>query len=306
MKKNNAPDFLCVGAPKAGTTALCTYLSQHPDIFMPVSKEPRYFVRDYYRDLCLDDPRCSRSKSTVVYTEDDYRELFDTNINHQGEGSVQYLYLHEYAIPEIKRYAGDPKIIIMLRNPLQRALSSYMRAIRDGFESKSFLDSLLEEDFKVLNNWSLGHFHMNLGLYYQPVKAYLENFSNVKVLFYEDYCENQEDVIRSIYTFLNVDDSYKPNLNVRYNESGVPRARYIHDFLINPSKSRSEITRILRKVLPEKNIRAIKEVVMSLNLNKKKYSLSEKELNFLLSELEGDVKKLSRLLKRDLDHWLTV
>ena len=306
MKKNNAPDFLCVGAPKAGTTALCTYLSQHPDIFMPISKEPRYFVREYYRNLSIDDPRYLRSKSTVVYTEDDYRKLFDTNIKHQGEGSVQYLYLHEYAIPEIKKYAGDPKIIIMLRNPLQRALSSYMRAIRDGFESKSFLDSLLDEDYKISNNWSLGHFHMNLGLYYKPVKAYLENFSNVKVLFYEDYCKDPEDTIRSIYTFLGVDNSYKPNLSVRYNESGVPRARLFHNFLINPSKSRSGITRVLRKVLPEKNIKVIKEIIMSLNLNKKKYDVSDEELNFLLSMLEDEVKKLSHLLKRDLDHWLTM
>jgi len=304
MKNNNAPDFLCVGAPKAGTTALCTYLSQHPDLFMPITKEPRYFVKDYYSKLCTDDPRYSKSKSTVVFTEDDYKKLFDPVIKHQGEGSVQYLYLHEYAIPEIKKYAGDPKIIIMLRNPIKRALSSYMRAIRDGFETKPLLDSLLEEESKISNNWTLGHFHMNLGLYYEPVKAYMDNFSNVKVLFYEDYCENAEETIASIYAFLDVDDSYKPNMNTRYNESGVPRARHIHNFLINPSKLRSGITKVLRKILPEKKIKVVKEMVMSLNLNKKKYDISDEELNFMLSVIEDDVKKLSHLLDRNLDHWL--
>jgi len=306
MKNNNKPDFLCVGAPKAGTTALCTYLSQHPDLFMPITKEPRYFVKEYYSKLCTDDPRYLQSKSTVVFNEDDYKKLFDPTIKHQGDGSVQYLHLHEYAIPEIKKYAGDPKIIIMLRNPIQRALSSYMRAIRDGFETKPLLDSLLEEESKIENNWTLGHFHMNLGLYYKPVKAYMESFSNVKVLFYEDYCNNPEEIIRSIYAFLNVDDSYKPNMNIRYNESGVPRARSIHNFLINPSKLRSGITQILRKILPEKKIKIVKEVVMSLNLNKKKYDISDEELNYMLSVIDEDVKKLSHLLDKDLNHWLKV
>jgi len=273
---------------------------------MPIAKEPRYFVREYYSKLCVDDPRYLPSKSTVVYTEEEYRKLFDSDIKHQGEGSVQYLYLYKYAIPEIKKYIGDPKIIIMLRNPVQRALSSYMRAIRDGFESKPFLNSLLDEEFKITNNWSLGHFHMNLGLYHQPVKAYLENFSNVKVLFYEDYCKNSEDTIRSIYTFLNVDDSYTPNLSVRYNESGVPRARLLHNILINPSKTRSGITGVLRKILPERNIKAIKETIMSLNLNKKKYAISEEEASFLLSAFEDDVEKLSNLLDKDLGHWLVI
>jgi len=272
---------------------------------MPPQKEPRFFVNKYYKNLCSNDPRFNQSKTTVIYDEDDYMSIFaNNNETVLGEGSVQYLFLHEIAIPEIKKYLGDPKIIIMLRNPIDRAISSYTRAIRDGFEDGSLLQSIEEEKSKILDNWSLGHFHSHQGLYYKPVKNYLENFTNVKILFYDDYCINPEGTIKSIYSFLGVDKTFQPNMNVRYNVSGIPKARLIHNMMIGKSLIRSTIATHLRKVVSEKTIRSLKERIMILNLKNLKYQLSQDEIDTFLEMYDDNIGKLSILLGKDLDHWL--
>lgn len=110
---NERPDFVIAGAAKCGTTALFEYLRQHPRIFIPPVKEPKFF--------------CSDLKTTGgVYTLDDYRALFAGAPADSVTGEATTLYLYSrIAIEKIMAHNPHAKVIVMLRNPVDAAHSLY-------------------------------------------------------------------------------------------------------------------------------------------------------------------------------------
>ena len=144
---NNLPNFLVVGAAKSGTSSLHNYLNQHPEIFMPSFrdgvnvKEPQFFVRESVMDRL----------HSGIWNWQDYKDLFFQVKDEKaiGEASVFYLYYFEEAINNIKKYLGDQiKIIIILRNPIDRAYSAYQHVSRSMKEELSFEEAL---DSSLLN-----------------------------------------------------------------------------------------------------------------------------------------------------------
>lgn len=303
----NKPNFLCVGAPKAGTTSLYHYLKDHPKIYMASKKEPRFFCSEYYIALCKEDPRYSQSFSTVILDKYKYYSLFNCVKNESaiGEMSVQYLYLHNFSIPRIKKILGDPKILIILRNPVDRCLSSYRRALRDDFERNSLLQAVQDESYKKKENWSLGHFHFSLGLYHEAVKAYMINFTNVKVILYDDYKDDSIGVVREIYDFLGVQKEFTPNIETKYNVSGIPISRFLHNLIIKQSFLRNRFVSLLRAILNESQTSKLRERILSINMGRSKIDISEKNFAYLKSLYKNDIDQLSNLLSKDLSHWLT-
>ncbi len=124
------PHFFIVGSAKCGTTALFEYLRQHPAIFMPSMKEPKYFCTDL---------------KTIggIRNYEDYMSLFDTAPAGctTGEASTWYVY-SKVAIERIMAHNPDAKIIMMLRYPVDAAYSLYMAAWRYRHENfASFEDA---------------------------------------------------------------------------------------------------------------------------------------------------------------------
>ena len=136
MKK---PNFLIVGAAKSGTTSLFHYLKQHPEVFMPDLKEPQFLV-------------CEKIKGRLhkyIDSAAEYYELFEKSTEKcAGEASVFYLYYFEEAIKNIKKELGsDVKIIIVLREPVSRAISAYEHVLRNNPKEKlSFKEALLKKE----------------------------------------------------------------------------------------------------------------------------------------------------------------
>ena len=122
---NSKPNFLIVGAAKAGTTSLAKYLGAHPDIFIPEQKELRFFIKDTILQINPKDPLLEGILKQSILDKEEYFSLFDVKEKLTGDASVHYLYHHEEAILNIKKYVGDVHIIIMLRNPVKRAISNY-------------------------------------------------------------------------------------------------------------------------------------------------------------------------------------
>ena len=121
-----------VGAPKAGTTSLHYYLQQHPEVCMSAIKEPNFFTAANVSDLYYDvDP---------ILNEDDYHLIFsDLKKKVVGEASVSYLY-YPLIADKIFEYNPKAKIIILLRNPVQRAFSHYLMDKRLGLCNVSLLE----------------------------------------------------------------------------------------------------------------------------------------------------------------------
>lgn len=226
LKQTNPVDFLVVGAAKSGTTTLFETLNTHPGIYIPQRKECRYFSCTL-GEFAGPGPQYANN---VTRSLEEYQGLFRKAKAGQlcGDISPDYLYYFRNAVPKIlhEKDAQTP-IIIVLRNPIDRAYSSYLYHVRDGREKLSFEDALDAEDERRRANWAWGWFYIDGGLYAEQVKAYADNFERVLVLLFE------EDIVtgqatKKILDFLNLD--YIPGVpeHLHTNTSGYPKNRILH------------------------------------------------------------------------------
>ena len=148
------PNFLIIGSAKAGTTSLHYYLNQHPEIYMTAVKEPRFFALEG-KNLNFSGPDKDIINSTSVTTYEEYIALFEEVSSEKAIGETSPLYLYsEKAIQRIHHYLPDVKLIVILRNPIDRAFSCYTHLLREGYESLSFADSLKAEEGRIHDNWA--------------------------------------------------------------------------------------------------------------------------------------------------------
>ena len=226
LKQGNPVDFLVVGAAKSGTTTLFEVLSKHPRIFIPQRKECRYFSCTLGE---FAGPGLQYAKN-VTRSLKEYQTLFNRAKPGQlcGDISPDYLYYYQNAVPKIlnEKNAQIP-IIIVLRNPIDRAYSSYLYLVRDGREKLSFEDALDAEEQRREENWAWGWFYVEGGLYAEQVKAYTDNFERVLVLLFEEDIVTGRAVDK-ILNFLNLDPVPEGLGNLHMNISGYPRNRLLH------------------------------------------------------------------------------
>lgn len=300
MHKKNKPNFLVVGAAKSGTTSLFHYLNQHPDIYIPEVKECRFFSQL---------PKDFNGLGAEFFPNSgitDEKVYFDLFQGHEdkvcGDISNDYLYYYKESVRNIKKYLGDEvKIIIILRNPIDRAYSNYMHAVRDGWENLTFEESIIEETYRIQANWGWPYHYIQVGFYYQQVKAYLDNFLNVRVYLFEDL-KNKDEFLNDLYEFLNVKKIQGTEEDKVFNISGYPKNKFIHRLLIKDSVARKVLKPFVKAFFS-------KEKIQQIMTNLKNKNLEKKELNFktrlYLEKLyREDIKKLSLLIKRDLSRWI--
>ncbi|MDA8641899.1 sulfotransferase [Flavobacteriaceae bacterium] len=295
---NSKPNFLIVGAAKAGTTALYYYLKQHPDIGFPDLKEPKYFS-----SIKLNLPHKGIGDHSVdKYAVKDWTEYLNlfkslTKYKRIGEVSPDYLFYHKETAFSIKRILGDIPIIIVLRNPIKRAFSAYMYLKRDSREPLTFKEGLDAEDERLENNWDFIWGYKKGGLYFEQVKTFFNTFSNVKVILQEDLKINTDSVIKELCSFLDVNPDFKLDTSLEHNPSGNPK-NVIAKFLLNRNnKIATNFREFLKSVFP----RSILENVASRSLEKKSISKSDQAL--LKNYFQEDITKLEILLNRDLSKW---
>ncbi|EPZ44556.1 hypothetical protein N007_10785 [Alicyclobacillus acidoterrestris ATCC 49025] len=149
------PNFLVIGAAKAGTTALYRYLSQHPEVFMPSIKEPNYFALAN-REVRFQGPGDDRTNRSSITRFADYQALFDEADGYQavGEASPMYLYTAD-AANRIHDLIPNVKLIVILRDPVERAHSAYLHLRRDEREPlANFADAIAAEEERIAKHWA--------------------------------------------------------------------------------------------------------------------------------------------------------
>jgi len=299
---NKVPNFLIVGGAKCGTTSLHHYLRQHPQVFMPDNKEPLFMVSAIYEKLSRKDPRHKIVETILPPSFKDYLNLFKQAKNQKarGEASSPYLYYYQTAIPKIKEYLGDVKIIIILRNPVERAFSSYKHLLKYGCENDSFENLLEREEERRGENWDILNFPKALGFYHNQVKAYMDNFTNVKVCLLDDLKNRHAELLEEIYKFLNIDTSIVPNTEIIFNQSIISRFGFLHYLLFKENIVRNIARLMLGKIISEDKISQIGYYLRGKNRIKMKPGTRE----FLKRLYRPDILKLQNLIGRDLSHWL--
>jgi len=297
------PDFLIVGAAKSGTTSLYYYLKQHPQIFMPDMKEPLFFAFSgqkppYQYPLEID----------AIWSITDYINLFYRAGENQilGEASPLYLAHYKESISNMKKYIPkwkNLKIIIILRNPVERAWSQYRSFVMLEFEHLSFENALDKIQERLANNWRPGFDYTELGFFYEQVKAYMDTFPNVMVSLFEDLQSNALGLVKDIFHFLNVNDTFEPDVGEKYNPTGRIRSRALHNLLKKPNLVSSIFP--LVKIIPLRTRALIVQKLKFQNMDfKKKSEMKEETRQYLKDLYRDDILKLQELIGKDLSAWL--
>ena len=282
------PNFLIIGAKKAATTSLHNYLKQHPDIFMSRIKEPRYFAFD---------PENSEHVSKVpqtypITTLDQYSQLFDKVSTEKaiGESSPNYL-RSKFAANKIKHTLHAPKLIVCLRNPVDRAYSNYIMNVRECVESRLILEAFNESE-----SWVQG------GLYYDDVKRYIDLFGrdSIKIVLFEELVRKPTNVVKDIFRFLNVDENFVPDMSVKYNLGGMPKNKLL-DSIYQVYKRNRKLKLLVRPYLPNK-LRSAWVKQKNRNINRPP-SLTGAVAIPMQRFYEDDVLKLQDLVGINLAVW---
>lgn len=292
------PNFLVVGAGKAGTTSLYKYLEQHPEIFMSPVKEPNYFaLKGMEVDYRSPDAKNRINKWSVTSLAS-YQELFMYAEGFKARGEASPLYLYSPIAPkEIKSEIPDAKIIVILRNPTDRAFSSYLHLRKNRRERiASFEMALNEESRRIEDNWEWIWHYTQVGLYGEQLGRYKEYFSKdrILVIFFEDLINARRSTLQLVYRFLNVNENFEASKIPKLNSTGLPKSRFI-EFLLS---SKHPIKKSLTSIIPVDRRLAWHNIVNNANLTKPEMPRSIRtRLNKLYLE---DVHILSKILNKDM------
>lgn len=192
---HNKSYFFCLGAQKSGTTTIHDILIQHTDLCLPSKKETKFFAfeENYTKGL------------------DFYRSFFNCHDDKKlfGEIDPDYL-LYEGTSKRIyDTFGKDTKFIIILRDPLQRAISHYNMEVYRGYETIDFLDAIQQEHIRIKDseiNYSRFSYLIR-GKYYEQIQKYLNYFPIQNFLFLtyeEDIVSNMNKTIAKIFEFLGI------------------------------------------------------------------------------------------------------
>ncbi|MBU0766666.1 sulfotransferase [Patescibacteria group bacterium] len=199
------PNFLIIGATKAGTTSLHHYLGQHPEIYMLPQKETNFFAQE--SSLCMLD--------RTVTNKQEYLELFKDANNEKiiGETSPAYLCVID-APKRIFEMIPDVKLTAILRNPTERAYSHYLMRRRQNKEARESFEEVIEDiDIDPMRSYK------SRGFYGEQLERYFKYFTHeqLKIFLYEDFTSSPQKVIKGLCEFLEVDTTFTPDTSNRFN-----------------------------------------------------------------------------------------
>jgi hypothetical protein len=284
-------DFFIVGAPKSGTTSLYHYLSEHPQVEMSSQKEP-----DYFSDKAIHEQGMYYAKNRVD-TLDKYESLFVQKESVvYGEASVSYLF-YENVAEDIKKYNPNAKIIIMLRDPIERAFSHYLMDYRLGLISDSF-ENVLAKISKHKNAHLFYQQYIEVSKYAKQIQRYLDFFKKENILFidYEDFKKNVSKTVDQVYNFLNISTEFVADINTKHNTFIMPKnkiIRLIYSFVF--------LRKILTFLFP---VYLVKNISVLLFKSDKKPELLKETRSLLSIIFNDDIKKMEEVLAKNYSKWI--
>lgn len=267
------PEFVIIGAAKAATTWIVHQLQHHPDVFLP-GPEPHYFSREYAQGA------------------DWYAQWFAPAGTRQvvGEKSADYL-AHESAAERMGRDIPEARIVVQLRNPVERAYSDYCMLFRRGSVGST------PEDY--LRPGAAVPRFVEDGFYFRHLQRFLDHFSReqILVLLHEDIRQRPEEVIRRVSSHIGVEPRIAgAQVSARVNDGQAA---------LLPLPLRRALAPLKETVAPLRT-KAWFRAVHGLLARPPEYPPLTPSLRRQLGDIYAeDVDQLSQLLRRDLGMWLS-
>lgn len=302
------PNFLIIGAEKAGTTSLYHYLKEHPEVYMSEEKEPFYFIcKDGFPEILGNKIENDNFLKTRITSLKTYEKLFEKATVEKaiGEASASYLYVPE-AARNIKNIIPNAKLIVVLRHPIERAYSNFLHCIGRGIEPlRSFEEAISKEPTRKKENWGLVFYYKEKGFYYKYLKTYFNLFdkNQIKIFLYEDFKNNTSTVLKEIFNFLDVNDSFSPEILEKHNVSKKHGLKY--NTLTGLLKSKNPIKLFMKDLIPKQIRNKMISVIDKVNSEPVAPMLTETKAA-LIQDYKEDILNLQDLIKLDLSHWLTI
>ncbi len=283
------PNFFIVGAPRCGTTSLYSYLKEVPGVYMPRVKEPFYFSPNLVQGW--------HHPERMVTDKEQYLGLFKNAKGYIAVGEASPSYLWDPDSPKLIHEAvPHARIIILLRDPIDRAYSHYLlnMKFRAHARRSSFADHLTQGGISELD--------VQFGMYYEQVKRYLDQFGKerVKIILFEEFIHHRTEKVNEVLSFLGVNHRVTDaDVNEQHNPFLVPRSRlslWVYAFFrwlrakgINTSK--------IRILAGDSGILVLEK---SLSKETEKPKIEPKAVDFLRQVYYDDVIRLQSLLGRSL------
>ena len=263
------PNFIMIGAPRAGTTWTIKNLSLHPEIFIPKEKEVHFFDLNYEKGIEYYKSRFEAAKGELAI----------------GEKTPEYLYVKK--VPALmKRHLPDIKLIVILRNPVDRLYSRYWNS---KAKYSANINLSFEEKIKkkpVFIEESFYYDHLVRYFQYYPKDRFL-------ILFFEDLLSQPYDFLKNIYKFLNVDKTFISPL-VAYKLNTAKSKKYL---------AKSRVLWKVQRGMMRLGMYKLSSIVEEINKNEyPQMNLETKK--WLVNEVYKEQNhKLEKLLGRDLSAW---
>jgi hypothetical protein len=289
------PNFIVIGAAKAGTTALYWYLAEHPAVFMSPVKETNFFAygRDSAGQLLYGLPELHEFPVTTL---SEYENLFANAGNAVAVGEASPIYLEcPQAAGRIQTHVPHARLICGLRHPVERAYSDYLMYLRLRGER-------LEPTRDLVSSapWAQPDSHwMQIGRYHGQLARYYEAFpgGQIHIFLFDDLRRDALGTVQAIYRFLGVDPAFVPDFDTPHNIGGMPANRQLERLF-----SSSTLRRAVAPLVPQ---RAAKWVRRLRARNMVTAPALPPELRKELTHhFRDDIVQTSRLIGRSLEHWL--
>ena len=291
------PNFLIIGAAKAGTTTLFDLLKQHPQVYLPFDKEPMFFSND---DNYQRGPKWYAR--TYFHGADRYPA--------RGEATPEYLYWSEKVVPRILELYGKMpiKFLAIFRDPVGRAYSWYWNMVKEGREELPFEAALKQEPQRLQEHQSslrqagaMTYGYMRGSSYATALQPFLEYFPRRNFLFLlqEDLNQNFTATIHKLLEFLELDANIllRP---VSSNEASLPRSRRLQDWL----RRQSGFRELQKKLIPARLRYAIKTSLLQANARPAAYPPLDPAIAAeLRTRFAPEVNRLEEMIDRDLSTW---
>jgi Sulfotransferase family len=299
------PDFLVIGAPKAGTTALHTALSGHPSLFLSPVKEPKFFLTDGPPPARGGGPGDAQTYREHVWRRAEYEALFSAAPpgTLRGESTPFYLY-DRRAHRRIRSLIPRARLIVVLRDPVERAHSNWAHLRSAGLEPiGDFLPACAAEDRRVEAGWADFWHYLRLGRYGEQLDDLFSVFPREQVLIlrYRELVDQPARALDSICRFLGVATGVLtgvPKENVTIHPPRSLRHAAMSQLMraaaatgqYLPSAAAAGITASLERVLQQER--------------RQREPLTWAERQAVLPQLDADIRLLENVTDRDFSDWL--
>lgn len=285
-------NFICVGTQKAGTTTLHDILKRHPDIFLPENKEAHFFEdEDIY-------------ENGLIW----WKNKFFSNYCSQesvGVFTPEYLYYDKVPNRIYNDLGSKTKIIIILRNPVDRAYSHYLMEKLRGYETASFERAIESESARIKKGkFYKYHFsYLARGLYFDQLNRYYDLFKSENILvlnFENDVVMNLEYTVNTIQSFLGV-KVRDLDVKIQSNRSYNARLPFLNRWLNRPNWIKKVGTILIRG---KKNRSVVRKVILRFNRIQNDHKLPLRVKHVLLEKyFMDDIRKVETKFNLNLKHW---